>query len=181
MRSKEIIASVAVVATVATFALLNIQSPEGQNLMKHKDRYHGAFNHFINKYGKRYGTKEEYEFRLKIFIENYHLVMDHNTVEADSAGFHMALNMFADMTNEEYKQRLGLKPIEREEHIRHTKSYSENKVEVEAPTTMDWRDKGVVNGVKDQGSCGSCWAFSAIGSLESAYAIQNKKLYSLSE
>ena len=76
--------------------------------------------------------------------------MDHNTIEAESAGFTMGLNMFSDLTNEEYRQRLGLIPIEREQ-LRHTKSYSENKVEVSAPTTMDWRDKGVVNGVKDQG------------------------------
>ena len=112
MRTREIITSVAVVASVAAFALYNSSAPEGQSLFKHKDRYNAAFNHFINKFGKRYGTKQEYEYRLKIFIENYHTVMDHNIIYADEAGFTMGLNMFADMTNEEYSNRLGLRPIE---------------------------------------------------------------------
>lgn len=49
------------------------------------------------------------------------------------------------------------------------------------PSSIDWREKGVVNDIKDQGQCGSCWAFSTIQSLESASAIKYGKLYSLSE
>ena len=46
---------------------------------------------------------------------------------------------------------------------------------------IDWRDEGDVVHVKDQGQCGSCWAFSAVGSIESAYAIKTGKLVALSE
>ena len=50
------------------------------------------------------------------------------------------------------------------------------------PKAFDWRDKGVVTPVKHQGSCGSCWAFTAAGVLESAYAIAtSKKVVELSE
>jgi len=49
------------------------------------------------------------------------------------------------------------------------------------PTSVDWTTKGVVTPVKNQGSCGSCWAFSATGATESAYAISTGKLESLSE
>ena len=112
MRTKEVIATIAVVGAVATFAVLNMDSSSNSTFLKKSDEvYIKPFNHFIGKYGKRYGTVEEYNYRLKIFKENYHIVMDHNTMNDDS-GFTMELNMFADMTNEEYKKRLGLKPIE---------------------------------------------------------------------
>jgi len=54
-------------------------------------------------------------------------------------------------------------------------------LKTEAPASVDWRTSGAVTPVKDQGQCGSCWAFSATGSIEGAYAIANKKLVSFSE
>jgi len=47
--------------------------------------------------------------------------------------------------------------------------------------SVDWRDKNAVTRVKNQGNCGSCWAFSTTGSVEGAYAIKHKKLYNISE
>ena len=81
----------AVVATVACLALFNSSSIQGQSLFKNNGRYAAAFNHFINKFGKSYGTKEEYLFRLKIFIETYHDVMDHNTMN-ELSGYKKGLN-----------------------------------------------------------------------------------------
>ncbi|KAF4725977.1 hypothetical protein FOZ63_008683, partial [Perkinsus olseni] len=49
------------------------------------------------------------------------------------------------------------------------------------PASVDWRDKNVLNPIKNQGNCGSCWAFSATGALEAQYAIATGKLLSFSE
>lgn len=52
---------------------------------------------------------------------------------------------------------------------------------VNLPEQWDWREHGAVSSVKDQGQCGSCWSFSAVGSLEGAWAISTGQLYNLSE
>ena len=90
--------------------------------------------------------------------------------------FTVALNQFADLTTEEWTRMYkGLKMGSTRPHKTHEKSSKA------APGSKDWRDSGVVVGVKDQGQCGSCWAFSAIGSLEGAWALAGNQLVSLSE
>jgi cathepsin L len=61
------------------------------------------------------------------------------------------------------------------------KRLSGKKTGVRAPDSWDWRDQKVVQGVKDQGQCGSCWAFASIGAEESMFAINQNQLYNLSE
>ena len=88
----------------------------------------------------------------------------------------MTLNQFADMTEKEFKQSTG----------RMTKPLGENKQFTELsidtlPDSVNWYTAGKINGPKDQGSCGSCWAFSAVGALEGAWAIKTGTLYNLAE
>jgi len=103
----------------------------------------------------------------------------HNTEHA--LGLHtftVGINKFADLTNEEFvKQYTGAIPKE---------SYPEATLQADPtnpplPKEIDWRVYNKVTEVKDQGQCGSCWAFSTIGTIEGAHARKTQELVSLSE
>lgn len=91
--------------------------------------------------------------------------------------YSLSVNKFADMTVAEFsKKYLGLKPTPKsEDEVSFTLEY-EN-----LPESVDWRNEGAVTPVKDQGSCGSCWAFSATGSLEGGWYQKSGRLESMSE
>jgi len=82
-----------------------------------------------------------------------------------------------DLTTEEFKaHHLGYLGVERPANKNMFYSYGD------APESVDWRTKGAVSDIKNQGSCGSCWAFSTTGSLESESFVHGKKgLLNLSE
>jgi C1A family cysteine protease len=138
------------------------------------------FNNFVDQYGKKYSA-DEYDLRFEIFKFNLDRIQKHN---AKNLSWRMESNAFMDLTWDEFRQsRLGfgtrqtrLSGFERIPHL------TDNAIRrTDLPSEVDWRKKGVVNPVKDQGQCGSCWAFSAISSIESNNAIKTGKLYSLSE
>ncbi|KAF3636486.1 Senescence-specific cysteine protease SAG39 [Capsicum annuum] len=127
-------------------------------------------------YGRVYRTNTEKESRFKIFKENIERIEAFN--DAVNQPYKLAINAFADLTNEEFRAaRNGLKIPFCEPKI--TSFKYENVTAV--PTTMDWRSKGAVTPIKDQGQCGSCWAFSAIAATEGITKLSTGKLISLSE
>lgn len=121
---------------------------------------------------KTYSSSSEETYRKQVFAQNYETIVSHN---ASGASFTMALNKFADITPAEFKAKL-LGFNGQEERTR-------NEVYLQDSTTdsVDWRTKGAVSEVKNQGQCGSCWAFSATGSMEGAHFLKHNVLVSLSE
>jgi len=132
---------------------------------------------------KNYASAEEETSRRAIFEANLAKIRTHN-LEAD-LGIHtytMGMNKYGDLTHEEFKKQMnGLKmsvKVDTSDFDRHT--FLAPSVD-DLPASVDWRKKGYVTPIKDQGQCGSCWAFSATGSLEGQWFAKTKKLVSLSE
>ncbi|KAL2504045.1 xylem bark cysteine peptidase 3 [Abeliophyllum distichum] len=143
------------------------------------------FNSWCQQYGKTYNSVQEKEYRLKVFEENYAHVSQHNSLANSS--YTLSLNAFADLTHHEFKAKyLGLSPSADDLIIRLNRGSDSvegsNLVkESDIPSSLDWRKKGAVTGVKDQGSCGACWSFSATGAMEGINEIVTGSLISLSE
>lgn len=124
-----------------------------------------------------YFTKEEHDHRFNIFKDNMEKIKKHNSNKNNT--WWMGITQFADMTAEEF----GI-------HI-HKGCYQADKKQASEPApfknttvladSVDWVAKGAVTGVKNQGSCGSCWAFSTTGAIEGRCQISSGKLTSLSE
>lgn len=135
---------------------------------------------WLVKHGKQYNALGEKDKRFEIFKDNLKFIDEHNADKEQS--FKSGLNKFADLTNEEYRNiYLGT----RTDAKRRFSKVKSNRYAVrdsdELPESVDWREKGAVAAVKDQGSCGSCWAFSTIASVEGVNKIVTGDLISLSE
>jgi len=131
-------------------------------------------------YGKHYSGLED-TFRRKIFMENKMRVFEHNKLYTQGIKtYELAINEFADLLHTEFKSlMLGLsKPYRTNRNFSSTYLSPAN---VYVPKLVDWRKEGYVTPVKNQGSCGSCWAFSTTGSLEGQHFKKSGKLVSLSE
>jgi cathepsin F len=138
------------------------------------------FQEFIENHNKKYSTIEEYIERFKAFESNYYR-LERMQVSADSeATFNLGITKFSDMTPQEFRNTyLNLKISAKDmARSRSELSFLDDTV---APDTYDWRDHGAVGAVKDQGSCGSCWAFSAVANLEGLNFTKTNKLQQFSE
>mmetsp|Transcript_4463 Transcript_4463/g.7192 ORF Transcript_4463/g.7192 Transcript_4463/m.7192 type:complete len:369 (+) Transcript_4463:37-1143(+) len=147
---------------------------------------HEAFVAWKSQHGKNYeGT--EHDSRFSVFKANVDFINEHNRLyEEGKETFYMAVNAFADLTAEEFKKtRLGynpeLKPVRSSGPGGHGSKCTHRNNETAPPKHVDWRTKGAVSEVKNQGQCGSCWSFSTTGAVEGSWKVSGHPLVSLSE
>ena len=159
---------VAVVGVVALYTYNSQSSLALQQFQLEEEE----FSAYIEAHNKQYSSDAEYTHRFRIFRENLSYIRVSNSQQLD---WTLGANAFTDMTTEEFQSRMtGLVPS------RAVRSATDFKY-VSIPNTVDWTLQNAVTPVKDQGSCGSCWAFSAVGAIESAWFLAGNALTPLSE
>ncbi|GAB5372392.1 hypothetical protein AAMO2058_001661200 [Amorphochlora amoebiformis] len=165
---------------LVSFAVL----ASGKPRVSHEDLRAGVsytFDEYLVDFKKSY-PDSQYGYRKSLFVKHLAIIREHNK---KNLSWHMHVNDFTDLHPEEFRR--STKGFHHPKHATLVGSGNPFPADVNKdflatlPTTVDWRTKNVVTPVKNQGGCGSCWAFSAAETMESHLAIATGKLLELSE
>ncbi|XP_072999074.1 senescence-specific cysteine protease SAG12-like [Typha latifolia] len=131
---------------------------------------------WMAEYKRVYVNAEEKQLRFEVFKRNVRYIEGSNNKPTQS--YKLNVNQFADLTNEEFMATHGGLKMTTNTTTSSTPFMYEN---LKWPRWVDWRQRGAVTDVKNQGNCGSCWAFSAVAAIEGINKIKRGPLISLSE
>lgn len=132
------------------------------------------FEEFKQYFNKKYINVNEELYRFGNFKYNFDKINEWNNF--NNSSFNLSLNQFSDLNTTEFARLHN--------GYKYTQKKGENRDFIynnNLPDNINWVNKNLVNPIKNQGHCGSCYAFSSVQALESAWAIKTGDLYSLSE
>mmetsp|Transcript_68172 Transcript_68172/g.79317 ORF Transcript_68172/g.79317 Transcript_68172/m.79317 type:complete len:327 (+) Transcript_68172:61-1041(+) len=142
----------------------------------HLNAFRGEFEAFKVKYNRKYPSKKNEMHRFATFVSNLQKAAALNKTNPLAT---FGINAFTDMTEAEFKRyHNAAEHYARRGDVKRVENLA---LESAAGKKIDWREKGAVTAVKNQGQCGSCWTFSATGNIEGQHFIKHGKLVSLSE
>ncbi|GAA0145253.1 cysteine protease [Lithospermum erythrorhizon] len=141
----------------------------------------GLYEWWLATHGKTCNDLNEKEIKFDVFKDNLKFIDEHNS---EDRTYKVGLTQFADLTHEEYKSKvLGMRSDAIRRFVKSKNATQSNASQggSRLPKFVDWRKKGAVAPIKNQGSCGSCWAFSTVAAVESINKIVTGELVPLSE
>jgi len=128
-----------------------------------------------NHFAQQYDSTEHEALAFDAFAQNNQIIKEHN---AKNSTFKLGHNEFSAMTWDQFKAAY-VSGMDSNPQLRRTKNYA--KLPAATADSIDWVTNGAVTPIKNQGQCGSCWAFSTTGAFEGAYQITTGTLLSFSE
>lgn len=166
--------------TVAKRSVRPHPSLQEHRYSKSEDHARHLFDKFKTRHNRTYQSSLEHEMRFRIFKNNLFKIEQLNKYEQGTAKY--GITHFADMTSAEYRARTGLVMPREGDDVNHIRNpIADIDEHMELPEAFDWRDLGAVSPVKNQGNCGSCWAFSVVGNIEGLHQVKTKQLEEYSE